>query len=84
MRNTTSQIFALLTAGCMSLAAAPAVAQQGVLERDLTRLAALLVGDFDNQEQVYFEGELEVDTDVRHSRERQLVEAVDDSDAGFG
>lgn len=65
----------------MSLMVTPAVAQQGVLERDLTRLAALLAGDFDNQEQVYFEGELEVETSQRHSRERQIIEAVGDSDA---
>ncbi|MEL7373543.1 MAG: hypothetical protein AAGJ36_03705, partial [Pseudomonadota bacterium] len=32
-------------------------------------------------EQVYFEGELGVDTAFRHSRERQLVETVEDSDA---
>ncbi|MEM6808976.1 MAG: hypothetical protein AAF574_07040 [Pseudomonadota bacterium] len=80
MRNTRSRVLALLTAGCMGLAAAPAFAQQAVLERDLTRLAALLAGDFDNQEQVYFEGELEVDMSLRHSRERQIIEAVEASD----
>ncbi|MEO0617385.1 MAG: hypothetical protein AAFY69_14755 [Pseudomonadota bacterium] len=79
MRNTRSTIWGLFALGCAGLAGTPALAQQSVLERDLTRLVALLAGDFDNQEQVYFEGELDADPDARHSRERQVVETVGDA-----
>ena len=65
-RATLSSALALIVIA----AAAPVAAQDGVLARDLQRLATMLPGVYDNQEQVYFEGELEAPEDARHGRVR--------------
>lgn len=61
---------------------APAAAEDAVLARDLERLAAMLPGVYDNQEQVYFEGELEVPEAARHERRRMAIVALESSPEG--
>lgn len=71
----------LMSALALLIMAGAAPAQEAVLERDLGRLAKMLPGIYDNQEQVYFEPELEVPDSARHDRMRIDVIALERSEA---
>lgn len=51
--------------------------QNGVLDKDLMVLMAWFPGEYDNQEQVYFEDELDVPEDLRHERTHHIFHRVD-------
>ena len=69
---TTMQLRrALQEAGCATADEAAA------LEKDFHAMMAWFTGVYDNQEQVYFEQEQEVDEALRHERIHHVFEPVD-------
>lgn len=61
--------------GCGSLLAQ---GQDGTpAERDITIIAEMLPGTYDNREQVYFDGRLDVAEEARHERLHSIVTRVD-------
>lgn len=72
-RKTTGIALALFAA----LAPAAASAQNGVLDRDFKTMMEWFPGRYDNQEQVYFEKELNVPQDERHERIHHIFFPVD-------
>ena len=51
--------------------------EAAVLDKDFRTMMAWFPGVYDNQEQVYFEGEQEVDETLRHERIHHVFEPVD-------
>ncbi len=52
-------------------------AEAKILQRDFSRMMSWFPGEYDNQEQVYFEDELGVDSAVRHNRIHHIFAPVD-------
>jgi len=66
-----------LLASVLACSAAFAQGQDGTpAERDVTIIAEMLPGTYDNREQVYFEGRLGVAEEARHERLHTIVERV--------
>ena len=59
---------AIASAMLIALAPAAAQAQNGVLDRDFKTMMEWFPGRYDNQEQVYFQNQLNVPEDERHER----------------
>lgn len=61
-------------------AAAEAESRNAVLDRDFKTMMTWFPGEYDNQEQVYFESELDVPEEERHERIHHIFHPVDLSD----
>lgn len=72
------RIFALFNLVCLVLVGqAYAANANDVLDRDLELLMQWFPGEYDNQEQVYFEEELELAQDLRHERTHHVFHQVE-------
>ena len=63
---------------CLSISPLAHTANDDVLDKSYRLFTDLLVGDFDNQEQFYFDRRLELAESMQHRRNHVQVEATDD------
>ena len=68
---------------CLMISPPSHSATDDVLDKSYRLFTDLLVGDFDNQEQFYFDRRLELAESMQHRRNHVQVEATDD-EAFFG